>query len=40
MRSAYAWAYNFETISGNLAWLRRKIEEAVEDDDDDDDDDT
>ena len=30
-RAAYAYAYGYESTSGNLAWLRRKIEEAVED---------
>jgi hypothetical protein len=30
MRSAYAFAYGFECTSGNLNWLRRKIEEAVQ----------
>ena len=30
-RAAYAWAYGFETKSGNLQWLRNKIEEAVRD---------
>ena len=29
-RAAYAYAYGYESTSGNLAWLRRKIEEAVE----------
>ena len=28
-RAAYAYAYGYETTSGNLAWLRRKVEEAV-----------
>jgi hypothetical protein len=28
-RAAYAWAYGFSTTSGNLAWLRSKIEAAV-----------
>ena len=35
MRSAYAFAYGVESKSGNLPWIRRKIEEAVGDDDDD-----
>jgi hypothetical protein len=30
-RAAYAWAYGFATTSGNLRWLRNKIEEAVRD---------
>jgi len=30
-RAAYAYAYGYESTSGNLAWLRRKIEEAVDD---------
>ena len=29
-RAAYAYAYGYESTSGNLAWLRRKVEEAVE----------
>ena len=29
-RAAYAFAYGYESTSGNLAWLRRKVEEAVE----------
>ena len=29
MRTAYAYAYGFETMSGNREWLRRKIEEAA-----------
>ena len=32
LRSAYAYAYGFECTSGNLAWLRRKVEEAVDED--------
>ena len=28
-RSAYAFAYGYETTSGNLAWLHRKLEEAM-----------
>ena len=28
-RAAYAFAYGYETTSGKLAWLRRKVEEAV-----------
>ena len=33
-RAAYAFAYGYATTSGNLAWLRAKIEDAVQDDDD------
>ena len=35
LRSAYAYAYGFECTSGNLAWLRRKVEEAVDNDNED-----
>ena len=28
-RSAYAYAYGYESSSGNLAWLKRKVIEAV-----------
>jgi len=34
-RSAYAYAYGFECTSGNLKWLRRKIEDAIEEADND-----
>ena len=31
MRAIYAWCYGFETKSGNLAWLRQKVTEAIGD---------